>query len=124
MIIRHMTRLGIVVVLFVFCLSVQASNAIDISQLPDPTRSSTSQELTEPSYQAQFRLQAILHSDQRRSAIINGQVRTIGTWIGKHQITDIRPDTVILSKHGHKKILRLSEAIKIKQPGTKKTGTK
>jgi len=108
----------------VLMLSITAPFSVvattNINQLPDPTIPTVTDSRPVARQNADLKLEAILYSDQRKSAIINGQIITVGSWIDKNQITDIRKDSVIITRNGKKNILTLTAAIDIKKPGTTK----
>jgi len=96
-------------------ISALASTAMDLDKLPDPTRSSGRTTHPHQPQASKLVLQSILHSGQRRRAIINGQIKTIGSWINGNQIKEIRHDSVVVARNGRLHVLHLSTIPDIKR---------
>jgi len=94
--------------------SLFASNTVNLDGLPDPTRPGGNPAGTGKSSASRLVLQSILHSGQRRSAIINGRVMTVGTWINGSQIRDIRQDSVVIARNGRLHVLHMPAIVDIK----------
>jgi len=81
--------------------------------LPDPTRpdhkkghgqgSPGADEQEMPSW----KLTSIIHSPQRKLAVINGEIRQAGEHVAGARIQTIRPDSVILLYRGQRRVIRL-----------------
>lgn len=69
------------------------------------------QQRTWPAFQGQqsgIELQSILVSPKRNSAIINGQLMTVGARQNNFHVLAIMHDAVIIKQNGQRKILRLN----------------
>jgi hypothetical protein len=108
--------IALVTMLFALTLPISAlsSTAMDLDKLPDPTRSTGRTTHPHQPQASKLVLQSILHSGQRRRAIINGQIKTIGSWINGNQIKDIRHDSVVVARNGRLHVLHLSTIPDIK----------
>ena len=95
-------------------VSLWAGNSLNLNSLPDPTRPAGNPAGAGQPAHTPLVLQSILHSGQRRSAIINGQVKTIGTWINGSQIRDIRQDSVVIARNGRLHVLHMPAIVDIK----------
>ena len=62
----------------------------------------------DPDVQAGLTVQSILVAGNRRSAVINGQLLTVGSRIDNSRIIGIMHDAVIISQNGQRKVLRLN----------------
>jgi hypothetical protein len=96
-------------------LSPRTVYAVNLDNLPDPTRPGGQGANPGKSTDTPLVLQSILHSGQRRSAVINGQVKTVGSWVNGSQIRDIRYDSVIIARNGKLHVLRLPGVSDIKK---------
>ena len=105
---------AIAAIMLAMTLSVAAGAAMDLNTLPDPTRPAGRTTNPHQPEASRLVLQSILHSGQRRTAIINGQIKTIGSWINGNQIRDIRQDSVVVAHNGRLHILQLSTIPDIK----------
>ena len=70
---------------------------------------------TELDEEQAYELESILISDQRRLAIINGQVLRSGERLGKARLLKIEDDRVSLNVDGERQVLLLREAVLDKQ---------
>lgn len=81
--------------------------------LPDPTQPERSEKTRQSGTQAQQRkepsweLTSIIHSPQRKLAVINGEIRQVGEDIAGARVLKILPDTVIILYRGQRRVLRL-----------------
>ena len=83
-----------------------ANTPVSITDLPDPTLPPTVK-IHAPST---IKLQSILHSGPRKSAVINGYVKTIGSYVNGGQVIDIKHNAVVINRNGQHYTLRLSQA--------------
>jgi type II secretory pathway component PulC len=97
-------------------ISILAGTTPDLDTLPDPTRKFGRKPTPSRVTDSPLSLQSILHSGERRSVIINGQIKTIGSWINGNQIKEIHQDSVVIARNGKLHVLRLASISNIKQP--------
>ncbi|MEF8824246.1 MAG: hypothetical protein V5B78_09605 [Desulfohalobiaceae bacterium] len=82
--------------------------------LPDPTKpespgrsergnAAQAQQRKKPSWE----LTSIIHSPQRKLAVINGEIRQVDEDIAGARVLKILPDTVIILYRGQRRVLRL-----------------
>lgn len=86
-----------------------------IAELPDPTRllvTSNNNASQKP------RLQSILYSGPRKSIVINGQVKFIGSAINGGRIIDIQHNTVVIHHHGRLKTLQFNTSKSVTRRGS------
>jgi len=88
---------------------------LSIADLPDPTIPSTTRSLSTTTPNKGLRLQSILHSGQRKSAVINGHIKTIGSYVNGGRITAIKHDAVVISHNDRQYTLRLPTSARVKQ---------
>jgi MSHA biogenesis protein MshK len=67
------------------------------------------------------RLEAVLHSEGRAVAIIDGKLLRVGDWLGDARIAAIGADAVHLTRAGRKLTLRLAnQAMKVRRTAPSK----
>ena len=76
--------------------------------VPDPMHPMRGGWSDDSDMQTGLTLQSILVAGNRRSAVINGRVLTIGSSIDNSRIIGIMHDAVIISQNGQRKVLRLN----------------
>lgn len=81
--------------LVVIALLLAGANAVAQETLRDPTRPYSAQVMLEAS-PARFEVNAIVNSDKRRLAIVNGRRVGIGDEVGGAVVVAIRVDEVVL----------------------------
>ncbi len=89
-------------------------------ELADPTRPVTLRAPTPTSVTTAsasvLKLDAIVHSDERRLAIVNGKLLRVGEWLGNVRIDAISNDAVRYSRAGRSQTLRLAnQAIQVRR---------
>lgn len=82
--------------------------AIRLDDIPDPMHPLQQSWQDDPETQNGLHLQSILVAGDRRSAIINGELLTIGSQIDHSRIIGIMHDAVIIRQNGQRKVLRLN----------------
>lgn len=91
-----------------------------ITSLPDPTRPlGTNIRAIKSNAVKKIRLQSILYSSQRKSIVINGYVKYIGSTIHGRRIIDIKQNSVVISYKGRLQTLHLSTTKSISRRGSK-----
>ncbi|MDX1517867.1 MAG: hypothetical protein R3288_13565 [Woeseiaceae bacterium] len=95
------TILGIAVTLL-----APAASPADV--LPDPTRPDTLR-ATHAAPVARYRINAIIVSDDRRIAIVNGRRAGVGDYVDGARITSIEPRAVVLDVGGESRTLQLRQ---------------
>ena len=103
-------RTGHYAVMLAGLLSV-AAQATELGDLPDPTQPHGAAAGRAPS----SGVQSIFISPQRKTAVVNGRIVTIGDRVGAAEVVDIRPYEVILKRDGRETSLRLTPRLD-KQP--------
>ena len=73
--------------------------------LKDPTRPSV---YRAAATQQSLKLESILLADNRKVAVINGQVLTVGERLGNVKIVDIRKGQVTINRNGYSSKLELT----------------
>jgi len=96
-----------------------ASTVESILKLPDPTLPAATRPSSAARSATNLRLQSIIHSGQRKSAVINGYIKTIGSRVDGGHVIDIKHDTVIISRDGRHYTLRLPHTTSVKHRGAK-----
>jgi hypothetical protein len=85
--------------------------AVSAEPLLDPTQPYSENSIAHANSRpaaAQLKLEAILHSDQRRLAIVNGQLVHEGDRVGDNLIENITQTTLRYSNHGQQHTLMLA----------------
>lgn len=88
--------------------------------LGDPTRPtslSEPQESTRAAQMPRWRLQSTLIADDRRVAVINGRIVSVGERIEGATLLEVRSDGVTLQQDGQRLNLRLPGRIEVKSGG-------
>ena len=101
-----LTLCTFVVMLLSMCLPLAQARALDY--VPDPMHPMRGGWSDESDMETGLTLQSILVAGNRRSAVINGQLLTIGSRIDNSRIIGIMHDAVIISQNGRRKVLRLN----------------
>ena len=114
---RQTGKLSLVVLILSMLIAMTASAAQSIAELPDPTRPLGSSTLTADDFRHGIKLQSILHSSKRKSTVINGYIRYVGSHVNGGRIVDIRHDAVIINYHGQLYTLHLNTSKSVSQRG-------
>ena len=93
---------------FMIMLMIPGKSSAQIDYIPDPMHPLQSGWSDDPNSQTGLDLQSILVAGDRSSAVINGQLLTIGSRIGNSHIIGIMHDAVIIRQNGQRKVLRLN----------------
>jgi len=110
-------RICLTVLILTMLIPIMASARQSIAELPDPTRPLGSS--TEPTgdFRQGIKLQSILLSNERKSTVINGYIRYVGSRVNGGRIVDIRHDAVIINYHGRLYTLHLNNSKSVSQRG-------
>ena len=114
---RQTGKLSLTILILSMQIPMTASAAQSIAELPDPTRPLGSSTLTVNDFRNGINLQSILHSSQRKSTVINGYIRYIGSHVNGGRIVDIRHDAVVINYHGQLYTLYLNTSKSVSQRG-------
>ena len=100
------------------------SGLIRAEQLSDPTRPPLPRveaAVATPAVSRAARLEAVLHSNDRAVAIIDGKLLRVGDWVGNARIDAIGSDAVHLTREGRQLTLRLAnQAMKVRRTAPSK----
>ena len=98
--------------------AIAATAALDIDRLPDPTiptNTSASSNTVANNSSREIKLQSIIHSGQRHSAVINGQIMNLGSYIDGDRIVSIKHDTVVINHKGQPHTLHITPSAGVTQ---------
>ena len=84
-----------------------SAHAAATDRLQDPTRPSNAKEIVRQAPQG-VRLEAILHSEDRLIAIVNGKIVRAGDRLGDTRIDEISADSIRYTRAGRSEIARLA----------------
>jgi hypothetical protein len=84
-----------------------SAHAAAADRLQDPTRPSNAKEVVRNAPQG-VRLEAILHSEVRLIAIVNGKIVRSGDRVGDTRIDEINADSIRYTRAGRSEIARLA----------------
>lgn len=84
-----------------------AGTLAPLPALPDPTRPVKTAPRTTDDEPSRLELQSTLVSGARRTAVINGHLRTVGSRINGAKIVDIQPGRVLVRRDGRDVTLHL-----------------
>jgi MSHA biogenesis protein MshK len=98
---------------------------VQAADLADPTRPASMPLATTPAAVSSaavgtLKLEAIVHSNERRLAIVNGKLLRVGERLGDVRIEAISNDAVHYSRAGRSHTLQLAEqAIQVRRPAAR-----
>lgn len=110
-------KLSLMVLILSMQIPMTVFAARSIAELPDPTRPLGSSTLTVNDFRHGINLQSILHSSKRKSTVINGYIRYVGSHVNGGRIVDIRHDAVVINYHGQLYTLYLNTSNSVSQRG-------
>ena len=112
------TWICLTVLILPVLIPTMACASQSIAELPDPTRPLGSPVKPTGDFRQGIRLQSILLSNERKSTVINGYIRYVGSHVNGGRIVDIRHDAVVINYHGHLYTLHLNDSKSVSQRGT------
>jgi hypothetical protein len=115
------TRHLLAIITACYFINTATAQALNIDDLPNPMLPSDRQPApginAAPSPGQGLKLQSIIHSGQRKSAVINGSIKTVGSQINGGEITAIRHNAVVISHNGRDLTLHLTPTAGVTQRG-------
>lgn len=84
-----------------------SAHAAASERLLDPTRPANAKEVVREAPQG-VRLEAILHSEDRLIAIVNGKIVRVGDRVGDARIDEISADSIRYTRAGRSQVTRLA----------------
>lgn len=108
---------GLALALILTLSFANSAALVDVDSLPDPTlpyHTATVETAVNTGLSGIY-LQSILVSDQRKSAVINGYVKTVGSWVNGGKIIDIQHDAVVIQHQGKKYTMYLNKVNAVKK---------
>ena len=113
-------KVSLTLLLLFAVLPADAIAETSFSDLPDPTRPlGTTAAPVKKDFARGLKVQSILHSRNRKSAVINGYIKYIGSHVNGGRIIDIRHDSVVISHNGKLYTLYLNASRSVSQRGTR-----